>query len=124
MSKVAGEIDLNDVEEYVPKIHYFYDNVVLCDTQNPREGTEDESKVTCLRCLKRLEQREEILERGNVPLVYNVSVESPKISQGGKKVLQAWLDSIPDKVKLTFNHNYSTGTTLTASWTETRETDV
>jgi hypothetical protein len=110
------------IEEYVPKIHFMTaSGVVACDTANPREGTENESEVTCKRCLKRLENITEILERGNVPLLYNVSVESPPIRQNGKKLLQAWLNMIPDDIKLSFNTNYSTGTTLTATWAETRD---
>jgi hypothetical protein len=117
-----GSEELGDIEEYVHKVHYLINSggAVLCDTKNPREGTEDRENVTCLRCQKRLEQIGEIEERGNIALVYNISVDSPKIGQNGKKVLQAWLDAIPDNVKLTFNHNYSSGTTLTASWTETK----
>ena len=114
-----GHTPAEEIQEYQPKVHYLINEggAVLCDTSNPREGTEDKDKVTCLRCLKRLEQTDEIEARSNIALIYNVSVESPRISQNGKKLLQAWLDSIPDNVKLTFNHNYSQGTTLIASWT-------
>jgi hypothetical protein len=112
-----------NVEEYRPKVHYLISSggAVLCNTRNPREGTEEEDKVTCLVCLKRLEQTDEIVERGNIALVYNVSVDSPKIPQNGKKLLQTWLASIPDNVKLTFNHDYSKGNSLTASWTTKKE---
>jgi hypothetical protein len=114
-----------NVEEVVNKVHFaIHDGTaILCDTKNAKEATEDESKVTCMRCLKRMQDQEEILERGNIALVYNITVESPVITQSGKKVLQAWLDQIPDKVKLTFNHNYSKGNTLIASWSETRDSD-
>lgn len=120
---VFGEVDASRVEEYQPKIHYMInDNSVLCDTSNPREGTDDKEVVTCKRCLKRLEDAEEIEARGNIPLMVSMTVDSPKITKArGKQVLLGWLNMIPDDVKLEVIANYSDGPYLRASWSQPLE---
>ena len=121
MSSLFGDVDAKNVEEYVPKVHYMVNDgtVVLCNTKNTSVGTDEEDKVTCKNCLKRLERGEIYKDEPHMTaLLVTLTADSPAFTpNNAKKVIMAWFKQIPDNVKLEMDYRSNK---MRATWTETR----